>query len=63
MDISYENLKKLDYIDWIINETFRLGTPIPTIFARKSVKDHFLGNIPVTKGTYVWVSTYPNQLN
>jgi len=33
-DITHDNLKKLEYIDWIQNETLRMGTPVAGIFLR-----------------------------
>lgn len=50
---SYENLKKLSYIDKIQKETIRLCGPVPALFMREAEYDHILGEIPIKQGTMV----------
>ena len=53
----------MEYIDWIQQETFRLGTPVAGILLRKSTQDHILGNVPIAKGTTLGTSAFPSQVN
>ena len=62
-DITKENLKKLTYIDWIQNETTRYYGPGNGIFTRISQKDHYIGNVPILKGSGVNCHSVPNHFN
>ena len=62
-DITYDNLKQLHYIEWIMYEAIRMNGPINNLVARKAVVDHNLLDIPVTNGTGLIVGTVPNQYN
>ena len=50
-DYSYDNLKKLTYIDCVQKEVTRHFGPANFIFTREAIKDHFLKGVPVYKGT------------
>ena len=52
-DYTYENLKNFTYIDMIQKEVTRLWGPVPALFMREAQQDHYLGSIPVKKGTMV----------
>jgi cytochrome P450 len=60
-DITIENLKKLEYIEWMLIEALRLGTPLFSIVPRISTKDHMLLDIPVSKETMVATNFFGNQ--
>jgi cytochrome P450 len=60
-DITYDNLKKLQYIEWVQYESLRLGGPTLGILLRKATKDHILKDIPITKGTGIIINGLPNQ--
>jgi cytochrome P450 len=60
-DITYENLKKLTYCDDVMKETLRMYSPSAGIIPREAVKDHYIGSIPIKKGTLVAVKIKPNQ--
>jgi cytochrome P450 len=62
-DITYENLKKLIYIDWIQNETTRYYGPGTGIFPRIATVDNKIGNVPITKGTVVTIQPVSNHFN
>ncbi len=51
IDITKDNLKKLTYIDWIQNETCRLYGPGFSNFPKIALRDHFISNVPIKKGT------------
>jgi cytochrome P450 len=52
-DITYENLRKLAYIDWIMMEVTRYYGPANSNFERIAVEDHYIKDIPISKGTLV----------
>ena len=60
-DYSYENLKKLVYIDWIQKETSRMYGPVTGIFMREANIDNNLNNLPVKKGTYIGLQHLGNH--
>ena len=62
-DITSENLKKLEYIEWMMNEAMRMGTPLPSLIPRITTKDHFLGDIPISKGTMMDNNMFSNTHN
>lgn len=52
-DITYENLKKLTYIENIQQEITRHYGPTVRIFERIASEDNIVKNIPISKGTIV----------
>ena len=60
-DYSYENLKKLVYIDWIQKETTRMYGPISGLFMRVAKEDNYLNGLPIKKGTYVNIQHMGNH--
>ena len=54
-DYSYENLKKMTYIDCVEKETTRYYGPVNLIFARYATKNHLLKGIPIHKGTLLGI--------
>ena len=62
-DITYEKLKTMEYLEWILLETTRHYGPVNNIFLRKAENDHFLIDIPITKGTYINIMNLPNHYN
>jgi cytochrome P450 len=48
-------------MDDVIKEVLRMYGPAGSIFPRVVVKDHYIGNIPIKKGTLVGVLIKPNQ--
>ena len=53
----------MTYIDLIQKETNRIYGPAFALFFRKSQKDHYLANIPVSKGTIINMNAIPNRYN
>ena len=51
-DYSYENLKKMTYIDYVEKEVTRFYGPANNIILRSAVRDHFLKGVPIKKGTF-----------
>ena len=62
-DITYENLKRMTYIDYLQNETLRAYGPGLGIFPREAQKDNFIKDIPIGKGTYIVASFLSNFYN
>ncbi len=60
-DYSYENLKKLTYIDWIQTYTSRMYGPATDLFMRVASKDNLLNGLPVKEGTYVSIQHLGNH--
>ena len=50
-DYSYENLKNLKYIDWIMKEVTRYYGPINLNFLRINNSDFILKGVPIKKNT------------
>ena len=50
---SYEDLKRLKYLEMVQKEVLRMDSSISMIFPRVVVKDHFLGNLKMVKGMQV----------
>lgn len=62
-DITYENLKKLTYIDWIQNETTRFYGPGTGIFPRVASVDNTILDVPIKKGTILTIQPLCNHFN
>ena len=60
-DFSYDNLKKLKYIDWIQKETTRMYGPVNGVFPRKAENDSFIKDLPVRKGTCLMIQPLGNH--
>ena len=56
-------MKKLPYLEWIINETIRLNGPFHSINPRIATADNLLKDIPVSKGTMISFSSFSNHYN
>ena len=52
-DINNEQLKKLTYTDWVQLETTRLFDVANGMFFRIATRDHYLKDVPISKGTIV----------
>lgn len=50
-DYSYENLKKMKYLDAVEKETTRMYGPVNFNFPRVVDKDHVIGGVQVYAGT------------
>jgi hypothetical protein len=53
LDITYDNLRKLTYIDWIQYETTRHYGPVNGQFFRVATEDNNISTLPIMKGTFV----------
>lgn len=53
IDFTDENIKKLEYLDCVINETLRHYGPVNSIFPRICIKENTLGGIKIKKGTLI----------
>ena len=62
-DYSYENLKKLRYIDNIQKETTRFYGPDAGLFIRTAEKSHYLKGVFIEKGAFLNVMTKGNHYN
>ena len=50
-NMTFDELKKLKYLDWIQYETIRLDNSGEILFDRIAARDTFLADIPIRKGT------------
>ena len=50
-EFTYENLKKLEYIDCVQKETTRFFGPINFLFSRICFRDCYLDGVSIKKGT------------
>ena len=55
-DYSYDNLKKMSYIDCVEKEVTRFYGPANNVILRAAAKDHFLKEVPITKGTFFGIN-------
>ena len=55
-DYSYDNLKKLTYIDCVQKEVTRFYGPANNVILREAAKDHYLKEVPIQKGTFFGVN-------
>jgi cytochrome P450 len=60
-DITFDNLKKLHYIDWCQNESLRYGTPFNGLIMRKCKKTTTFADIPIRKRVELQVNALSNQ--
>ncbi|KAH8806836.1 cytochrome P450, partial [Flagelloscypha sp. PMI_526] len=61
-DWSYDVLRNIPYLDWVINETLRLHPPVPSGLGRVTPKDGLtVGNTWIPGGAVVSVPTYTIQ--
>ena len=56
-DFSYENLKKLTYIDCVMNEVTRYYGPVVALFRRKCIKDYEINGVPIKRDTNISLQT------
>jgi len=56
-------LKKTEYFDWVLLETFRLSSPGLGLFDRLSTVDTQIADIRIRKGTCVNYITKPSLLD
>ena len=56
-DYSYDNLKKMTYIDCVEKETSRFYGPVNMIFSRITINNHFLKEVPIRKGTLLGIQS------
>jgi cytochrome P450 len=56
-------LKKLTYTDWVQFETTRLFDVANGLFLRIALEDHFIKDVPITKGTIVTAQPTGNHYN
>ena len=52
INVTIENIQKMDYLMATIKESLRVFSPAVSNFQRVATQDHMLGNIKVKKGTY-----------
>ena len=52
-DDSHKNLQNLVYLNAVIKETLRFYGPVNAIIYRTALKDHYLDDIFIPKGTLV----------
>lgn len=62
-DFNYENLKKIELIDWIQLETIRMGGPNEALLDRVALTDVMLADIPVYEGTALNYILRPSFFN
>jgi cytochrome P450 len=65
-DITVANLRKLRYLECVINETSRKMCPAVGMFVRKTSEDTTLGGVPIQKGTIIdcfWLNMLFNSDN
>ena len=52
-DFSYENLKKMTYIDYVEKEVTRFYGPINNGFGRIALKDYQIKGVPIKCNTII----------
>ena len=52
-DYSYDNLKKLKYLENVQKEAVRYSNSDGGLFLREANQDNFLDGVPITKGTMI----------
>ena len=52
-DYTYENLRKMAYIDNVLKEVTRFYGPANSIFFREVIKDHEIKGVPLKKDIYI----------
>lgn len=62
-DITNENMKNLTYTEMTINETLRFFGPGNGIFIRQAEEDNFVCDLPVPKGTTIFIQPMGNHYN
>lgn len=62
-DYSYQNLKKLTYIDMLQKETTRCFGPGTQLFPRVAAVDNYLNGLGIIKGTEVMVMHVGNHFS
>lgn len=62
-DYSYENLKKLTYIDALQKEVTRVYGPGNITFPRVAIRDNFINGLAIKKGTVVLVNPIGNEFS
>ena len=58
-----ENLKKLQYIDWLQNETTRYYGPGTGIIPRKVIEPHYIGGVYIQKGVNLSINSMATHYN
>ena len=56
-DYSFENLKKMTYIDCVEKEVTRFYGPVNGMFLRTVIRDHEVKGIPMKKDTLIIVQS------
>ncbi|XP_054157371.1 cytochrome P450 3A24-like [Oppia nitens] len=56
--LDFNTVTKLEYMEWMLNETMRLYPPLITFVTRETIADYSYGNITIPKGTSVQFATY-----
>ena len=56
-DITYDNLKKLQYLEYIEMETTRMYGPGNGVLTRYATSDHLLKGIPIKKNIGVTLNS------
>lgn len=62
-DVTFANLRKIEYLEWVQLETTRMYGPATSIFLREAVKDTTIDNIPILKGVGLKMELLPNHYN
>ena len=55
-DIRYEHISKMEYLNAVIKETLRIGSPVLVIAFRTAIKDFMLSEVEIKKGTVLTAS-------
>ena len=53
--VDYETIKNLEYLNGIIKEGLRMVSPANDIFLRSAIKDNMLYDLPIKKGTALFL--------
>jgi cytochrome P450 len=60
-ELTKEDLDSMDYLTAVLKETLRLASPYSAMLNRVATKDHYLGEVKITKNTLLTV--YPGVLH
>jgi cytochrome P450 len=52
-NITTENIKKMNYLRYCLEENLRMLTPVPNLIMREALYDHKIGDIKILKGDIV----------
>ena len=62
-DITWENLKKMEYLGNIQKEAVRMYGPVNWLLPREAINDVYLNGVPIKKGTQLSLNFFGSHYN